>query len=293
MLARNDRMLAAAWMMASIIGNSTELMLVHWLGPGWPAPVQLFWRQLSGLMLLSPLIIRAGSAAYRTTRWKVILFRSACATAGLATWIYASTRLPVATATTLSFTRPLWIVLLAWLILKERVPAAKWIAILIGFAGVLVMVQPGASTAQPLAQIAAIGSSLLFAFSFVSIKSMSGDNDPLVILVWSCTLGVAFTAVPTTLLWRTPSPGELAVLCGLGIASLAAFACLLKALSFSGAAALMPMDYLRLPLIMVAGMLLFNEHPDATGLAGAGLIMLAALATALGDRAARKQPTPA
>jgi drug/metabolite transporter (DMT)-like permease len=286
-------MLAAAWMMASMIANVGELVLVHWLGPGWPPPLQLFWRQAAGLVLLLPFIAVQGQAAFRTRTWKAVLFRSACAMGGLALWIYAATRLPLATATVLSFTRPLWIVILAGIVLGERISAIKWAGVLLGFAGVVVMVQPGATMIEPWAQAAAIASSLLFAFSFVTIKSMSGDNNPMVIIVWSCVLGVAFTAVPAAATWRTPSPVEFAVLSGLGVASLLAFMCMLKAMSFSGAAALMPMDYLRLPMITLAGILLFHEYPDAYGLAGGALILVAALATALGDRGRRAVPAEA
>ncbi|MBA3053537.1 MAG: DMT family transporter [Sphingomonadales bacterium] len=287
-IANRALLLGPAWMLASIFANTTELVLIHWLGPGWPAPVQLFWRQASALLLLSPLIIRAGSGAFRTKTWKIVLFRSVCAMLGLGTWIYASTHLPLATATTLSFTRPLWIVILARLLLGEQVSLIKWGAVGLGFCGVLVMVQPGASGGAALAQGAAIASSLLFAMSFVSIKSMAADNNPLVIMVWSCLLGVLFSAPPAALMWRVPSPGDALVLGGLGLASLAAFACMLKAMSFSGAAALMPMDYLRLPLITVVGIVLFNEHPGVAALGGAGLIVLSALATAIGDRKARQ-----
>lgn len=275
-------------MLGSIFANTAELVLVHWLGPGWPAPLQLFWRQASALVLLAPLIMHAGSSAFKTKTWKIVLFRSICAMLGLACWIYSSTHLPLATATTLSFTRPLWIVILARLILGEQVSLLKWGSVSLGFMGVLVMVQPGASNGPPLAQAAAIASSLLFAMSFVSIKSMTSGNNPLVIMVWSCLLGVIFTAVPASLLWRTPSPGDALVLCCLGAASLASFACMLKAMSYSGAAALMPMDYLRLPLITFVGIVLFNEHPGLIALVGASLIVLSALTTAVGDRVASR-----
>lgn len=267
-----------------MLAGVAELVLVHWLGPGWPAPLQLFWRQAVGLLLLSPFIIRNGSGAFRTATWKAVLFRSVCAMSALALWIYAATRLPMATATVLSFTRPLFIVILARLMLGERISAVKWGAVVLGFAGVVIMVRPGATIVEPAAQAAVIASSLLFALSFVTIKSMTNDNNPMVIIVWSCVLGTVFTAVPAASAWRTPSALEFAMLIGLGVSSLSAFLMMLKALSFSGAAALMPMDYLRLPLITLAGIFLFHEYPDSYGLAGGALILLAALATALGDR---------
>jgi drug/metabolite transporter (DMT)-like permease len=274
----------AMWMLASILASTIELMLVHGLGPGWPAPLQLFWRQASGLLILAPFIARAGKAAFITSSPGIILFRSVAAMLALALWIYALSHLPLATATTLSFTRPLWIVLLASFILGERIGTVRGLAVCLGFVGVLVMVQPGASTQAPLAQAAAVGASLLFAFSFVSIKAMTSGNDPLVITVYSCLLGTLFTAAPAVWLWRAPTLLEGLTLFGLGITSLTAFFCMLRALSLQGAASLMPLDYLRLPLAVLLGFAVFGERPGLAALAGGAIILLAALTTTVGER---------
>jgi drug/metabolite transporter (DMT)-like permease len=276
-------------MLGSIAANTIELLLVHWLGSHWPAPVQLFWRQASALIILAPFIAHAGRSAFVTGSVKIILFRSAAAMLALMLWIYALSHLPLATATTLSFTRPLWVVVLASLFLREKVGLLKWGAVCIGFVGVLVMMRPGASMQEPLAQAAAIGSSLLFAVSFVSIKAMTGNNDPLVIMVYSCVLGVIFTAAPAAWLWQTPTMREALILFGLGGTSLAAFGCMLRALSLRGAAALMPLDYIRLPLATVLGYAVFSEAPTSTALAGATLILLAALTTVVGERVVVKR----
>lgn len=271
---------AVGWMLAAIVANTTELVLVHALGPNWPAPLQLFWRQAAGLLVLSPLIWRAGTGVFVTGSAGILLFRCSAAMGGLLLWIYSLSHLPLATATTLSFTRPLFIVVLARLALGERVGPLKTLAVCLGFAGVLVMTHPGAEMTAPLAQGAALLSSLLFAASFVSIKAMSANNNPLTIVTYSCLFGAAFSGLPAALEWRAPNGLEALLLIGLGVASTVNFGCMLKALSLQGAAALMPLDYLRLPAAVLVGFLLFAERPDAMALAGGALIMLAALATA-------------
>jgi drug/metabolite transporter (DMT)-like permease len=286
----SDTSRSAAWMMAAILASTTELVLVHALGSGWAPTLQLFWRQSAGLLILSPLIVRSGARAFRSASPKIIVFRSITAMLAMLLWIYATSHLPLATATTLSFTRPLFIVLLAWLVLGERIARAKSLALIIGFAGVLLMVRPGVSVAAPYAVGAALLSSLMFAASFISIKAMTANNDPLVIMVYSCIFGISITAWPALTMWRTPSLIEVLLLAGLGVTSLAAFGCMLKALSLQGAAALMPLDYIRLPLASLIGLLLFNERPDGAALAGGALIMVAALSTAVGDRTTKGKP---
>jgi len=280
--AKNPNTLRAiAWMLAALVANTAELIMVHALGANWPAPVQLFWRQAAGLIVLLPLVVRAGPAVFATGSIGILLFRCSAAMGALLLWIYALSHLPLATATTLSFTRPLFVVLLARLVLGERIGPFKGMAMLLGFGGVLVMTNPVATITAPVAEGAALLSSLLFAVSFVSIKVMTANNNPLTIVVYSCLFGVAVTAVPAAQDWHTPSLTEALLLAGLGVASVSNFGCMLKALSLEGAAALMPLDYLRLPAAVAVGFLMFAERPDAAALLGGGLILLAALATAL------------
>jgi len=280
--AKNPNTLRAiAWMLAALVANTAELIMVHALGSNWPAPVQLFWRQAAGLIVLLPLVVRAGPSVFATGSIGILLFRCSAAMGGLLLWIYALSHLPLATATTLSFTRPLFVVLLARLVLGERIGPFKGMAMLLGFGGVLVMTNPVATITAPVAEGAALLSSLLFAVSFVSIKVMTANNNPLTIVVYSCLFGVAVTAVPAAQDWHTPSLTEALLLAGLGVASVSNFGCMLKALSLEGAAALMPLDYLRLPAAVAVGFLMFAERPDAAALLGGGLILLAALATAL------------
>jgi len=279
-LANPETMRAAGWMLGSIAANTAELVLVHALGPAWPAPVQLFWRQAAGLVILLPLILHGGRAVFATGSPGILVFRCAAAMSGLLTWIYALSHLPLATATTLSFTRPLFVVLLARLALGERIGLHKGLAVLLGFAGVLVMLRPGAAMGAPLAEGAALLSSLLFAMSLVSIKAMTANNNPLTIVVYSCLFGLVLSGGPAVAQWQQPTLAEGLLLASLGLSSVATFGCLLKALSLEGASALMPMDFLRLPATVLVGYLLFAERPDGTALAGAALILLAALATA-------------
>lgn len=273
-----------AWMLAAIGFSTCEVTLIHGLGPEWPAPLQLFWRQASALLILLPFMLRNPRAAFTTNRPATMLFRSVCAMTALALSIYSFAHLPIAMANALSFTRPLWIVVLASIILREKVDPWRAGAILIGFAGVLVMVQPSGATSDQLAMGAALGASLLFAISFISIKSMSGDKNNFVIMVYSVLFGVLVTSYPAYILWRTPTMIEFGFLAALGVASLGSLSCFIQALTHSDAIALVPLDYLRLPLTLGVGFLLFSELPNSADIAGGGLIVLGTVLVAIRER---------
>lgn len=282
-------LVAPAWMLASVLLSTGEMVVVHELGPGWPPMLQLFWRQGAALFLLLPFVLRDPRAALRTSRPGTLLFRSVAAMSALALTIYALTRLPIANATALSFTRPLWIVLLAALMLGERVGRWRAGAIAVGFAGTLVMLAPSLSSDDPaahdlLGQAAVLGAALLFALSVVSMKSMSADNDPMVIMVYGMIFGILVSVVPAWFQWRTPTPLQAVQLGALGVFSLTAFVCFLKALTCGDAIAIVPFDYLRLPLAMGAGLVFFGEQTSIHALAGGGMIIAATLSVTLRER---------
>ncbi len=264
-------------MLASILFSTVEPALVHALGPDWPAPLQLFWRQSVALVLLLPFILPDPVRALKVARPGVMLFRSVAAMTALLLSIYAFSHLPIATANALSFTKPIWIVLLAALVLKERVDLWSGSAVLLGFAGVLVLAQPGADGGDLLAKGAILASALLFAGSFTSIKSMTGDNRTTTILIYGVLFGLLISAGPAIMWWRTPTFEQGVLLASLGVTSLCAFGCLTQALRRSDAAELVGLDYLRLPLTALLGFTVFGEELTGTLLAGSGLVIAAAI----------------
>lgn len=274
-------------MLAAICFNTTEQTLVHALGPDWPPFVQLFWRQGIALILLTPFFIRDPLGTLRTPRLGLMAFRSAAAMTALTLSIYGFSRLPIANANALTFTRPLWVGLLAVFFLHERMDRWRAAATFAGFAGVLVMLQPGGAPSNPWAQAAMLGASLLFAASFVSIKSMTSDNRTVTILLYGVLFGLIVSAGPALLAWRTPSLHDGLFLATLGVTSLASFACFTKALLITDAALLAPLDYLRLPLTVLLGLVLFSEQPALSAMAGASLIVASSVVLLIRERRGR------
>ena len=279
----------AAWMLGSILSNMVELALIHELGPSWPSPVQLLWRQGVALLLLLPVILHDPRGTLSIKRPKILMFRSLAAMMALMLSIYGFSHLPIATANALTFTRPLWITLLAAVLLKERVDLWRGGAIALGFAGVLVMARPESAHDALLAQAAVLASAILFAASFVSIKSMSADSRTTTILVYGVLCGLILSAGPAIIAWRTPHLGDALLLAGLGATSLCTFACMTKALRMADAVALVGLDYLRLPLSIALGFMLFGEQPTGALLIGSFMIIAATAMVTLREQRTRKQ----
>lgn len=275
-LAPNVR--GALWMIASALGFTAMTTLIKFLGEDYPAALQTFYRQLAGLLILAPLIVRDWRGAFRTTRPGILLFRSAAGTVGMILGFYAYQKMPLADANALSFTRSLWLVPLAGFVLGERLGPMRIGAALVGFVGVLIMLQPGSSGLKLGApEAAALASAFLFALTITGMKVMTRDHSAFVLLVYSAVLGVVFAVPPALFVWRWPEPFDLFLLAAMGVLGVITQGCYIKGMSIGDAAAMAPIDYTRLVFAVAAGFLLFSEVPGLWTMAGAGIVVCSTL----------------
>jgi len=265
----------ALWMLASAVTFTAMTTLIKFLGADYPAALQTFYRQAVGFLILTPVILRHRGAAFATSRPWILIFRSGAGTIGLILSFYAYQKMPLADANALSFTRTLWLVPLAAFVVREHVGPLRIGAAVVGFLGVLVMVRPGAGGhfAIGLPALAMLTSSFLFSLTVTGMKVMTRDHSPMVLLVWSATLGLLLAIPGAFLAWRWPSPGDLALLAAMGAIGTLSQWTYIKGMQVGDAAAMAPIDYTRLVLAMGAGFLLFHELPGPWTLLGSGVVV--------------------
>ncbi len=271
-LAPNVR--GALWMLASALGFTAMTTLIKFLGDDYPAALQTFYRQAAGLIVLAPMILRDWKGAFRTTRPGILFFRSSVGTLAMILSFYAFQVLPLAEANALSFTRTLWLVPLAFFVLHEKLGPLRIAAALVGFVGVLVMLQPGApGHGFGWGQMAALGSALGFALTITGMKVMTRDHSPFTLLVWSAALGLAFSIPPALFVWRWPEPFDLLLLALMGVLGTITQGCYIKGMQIGDAAAMAPIDYTRLVFSAAIGFLVFHEVPTWATIAGAAIVV--------------------
>jgi drug/metabolite transporter (DMT)-like permease len=279
-------------MLASGFGFTVMTTLIKYLGADYPSALQTFYRSAAGFAILLPTILRHRSAAYATTRPGLLLFRSAAGTLSLILAFYGYQKLPLATANALSFTRALWLVPLAAFVVRERVGPLRIGAALVGFAGVLLMIRPGAGGgfAMGVPAFAMLASAILTALTITGVKVMTRDHAPIVLLVWSATLGLIFSAPGAVLTWRWPHPTDLALLCLMGAIGTGTQWCYIKAMQVGDAAVMAPIDYTRLVMATAAGFLLFHEIPGPWTMVGAGVVAGSTLIITLREQQLGRRP---
>jgi len=276
-LPRNAR--GALWMIGSAISFTVMTMLVKLLGADYPAALQAFYRQLAGAIVLLPMILANPRGVFRTTRPGVLLFRALAGTAGMILSFYAYQQMPLADANALSFTRTLWVVPLAAIVLKEHVGPRRIAATSIGFLGALLMLQPsGAEGAYlSLPAMAALGSAFLLAATVTGMKFMTRDHTTMTLMSWSAVLGLALSLPPALFVWRWPTLVDLLLLATMGVLGTITQACYIKGMAEGDAMVMAPIDYTRLVFAIVIGYLLFRDVPNTLTLAGAGIIIASTL----------------
>lgn len=269
----------ALWMVASALTFTVMTTLIKFLGGDYSASLQAFYRQVAGILILAPIILRRGRVVFATTRPGILIFRAAAGSLGMILSFYAFQKMPMADANALSFTRTLWMVPLAAFVVKETVGPLRIAAAVVGFIGVLVMVRPGVGGhfTVGVPALAMLASSFLFALTVTGMKVMTRDHAPIVLLVWSALLGLIFTLPGAILAWRWPAPLDLALLGLMGVMGTVTQGCYIKGMAIGDAAAMAPIDYIRLVFTALAGFALFQEVPGVWTLAGAGIVVASTL----------------
>jgi len=268
----------ALWMLLSAVTFTAMTTLVKFLGQDYPPTLQAFYRQAAGLFILAPWILRDPKGAFATTRPGLLIFRSSAGSLALILQFYAFQMLPLAEANALSFTRALWLVPLAAVLLKEAVGPRRVGAAVVGFAGVLVMMGHGArGMAIGAPQLAMLASSLLFAFTVTGLKTLTRDHAPSTLLYWSASLGFLFTLPTAVMDWRWPHPTDLMLLCLMGVIATVNQVTYIKGMQAADAAVMAPIDYTRLVFAAAVGYFLFSEVPDTSTLLGAAIVVASTL----------------
>jgi drug/metabolite transporter (DMT)-like permease len=251
-----------------------EVIAARMLGATMATEQVVLVRSAAQLLIVIPFVIRAGAgpSILRTQHIWLHLLRGLLSVSGLYFYFYSFGHLPLATATTISFTKALFLVLLAQIVLGEVVRLPRWIATLVGFCGVLIVLQPGVETID-VAAIAGVVGALTGAGLLLVTKLLARHESPLAIMVYVALITTAVSIIPGILAWRAPSPYELIALGLISVFGPMGQYFNIIAFRMAEASSLAPIDYVRLLFSALAGYLIFFEIPDIGTVIGAGVII--------------------
>lgn len=240
----------------------------------------MFWRSLFGFFIVAAIIrLRAGDFAQIRTRMPgQHLIRNVFHFFGQNMWFYGLIMIPLSQLVALEFTSPIWVVILAPFLLGERLSGTKLALTVLGFAGVLVVAQPGV---QPLnlGHAAGVLAAIGFAMNLIFTRRIMQHDTVLCVLFWM-TLSQTFMALVLALSmgFTWPSLALTPWLVVIAITGLTAHYSLTSALGLAPATLVAPMEFARLPIIALVGVALYNESLDPMVFLGAAIIFAANIA---------------
>ncbi len=272
---------AALWMIGAILSFSALAVAGREAMAGLTIPELLFYRSLTGVaVMLAAAALTSGAAglfALPRRRYGLHLLRNGFHFAGQMLWYFALVTIPLAQVFALEFTSPIWAVLMAPVLLGERLTARALLTALAGFIGILIIARPALGAIEPgtvAAALAAIG----FAGSAVFTRRLTRHAGTIEILFWlsamQAVMALGAALIDTGAIRLPAGQGWLLVLV-VALAGLSAHFCLTRALSLAPASTVIPIDFARLPLIALIGMALYGEALDPFVFLGGAVIFAA------------------
>jgi S-adenosylmethionine uptake transporter len=262
----------AFWATMICVVSVTNDILMRYLGENLHVMEIIFFRFLFSALTVVPIIFSHGLSVFATKRPFLHTLRAIVGVAAIGACCYSVNVMPLSENTTIMFSQPLFFLPMAVLFLREKVDFPRWLATLIGFIGLVIIVQPGMDTFR-LVALVPITAALLFATLDIMAKKMVPTENTYAMLMYFAVGTTLAAAIPAFYFWQTPTLKEIILLVLLGIGANMIQVCLIRAFSATDASALMPFRYVEFIFSALSGYILFAELPASMTLFGAIFII--------------------
>ena len=263
----------AFFIVASELSFAFSAAIIKQVSISLPNESIVFFRNLFGLLILLPLLLKAGSKILHTDNLKLHLARAGFGMGAMYCFFYSIAHISLADSVLIKSTIPLIIPFVSLIWLKESLTQRVIVAGILGFIGVFLILEPTGETDW--ASLVALVSSIMAAFAFVTVRRMSVTEPPLRIVAYFAIFGLTISSVPLIWAWQTPSPVEYLMLLGIGLTTTIGQLMLTRGYQNAPASSVGIFTYTSVPFGTFLGWLFFAEILDINSLFGAVLIVLA------------------
>jgi drug/metabolite transporter (DMT)-like permease len=289
--AGSSALIGAGWMLVSVLTFSGISVSARALARDLPAGEILFLRALVGLTAMLPWLVRGGLRVIATRKPMMHVMRGIVSAAAMLCWFAALGFLPVGDAIAIQFTMPLFLLLLAALVLGEKVDAQRWIAVAIGFLGALVIIRPGFQTVTVAVGLV-LASAVFYAGNHTFTRAMASTEGGIAIAFYMNLVHVPVAGIAAAFDWRALAWHHLGWVVALGLCGSYSHVFLTRAFAHAEASALAPLDFLRLPIASTLAYWLFGDVSDGWTWFGAAIVFAAGLAITRREHALSRNRGP-
>jgi drug/metabolite transporter (DMT)-like permease len=231
-----------------------------------------FFRNIFGLVTLLPWLLRVGPAGLSTRRFPLHATRATINALANAVYFTALATVPLANATALNLTIPLFVCVGAALFLRERITGARWLAVAVGLVGALVIVRPGVQAVST-GTLMVLGSAVFAATARLMAKSLSRTDSASAVVAWGSILMTPVTLIPAAMVWVWPQGWEWPFMFAIGALGALGQMSFVRAYALADISFAEPMVFTRLLWAAGIGLLWFGEFPDLWTWAGGAMIV--------------------
>jgi drug/metabolite transporter (DMT)-like permease len=278
----------AAWLVSGGFIFTSSGVMIRLLSEQVESVQSAFFRAVLSVLMLMPLMLAGRVQPWASKRLVGHFWRTVAGTVSMVLGFYAVSMLPLADATAIAFSQPLFSVVVAAAMAGEKVRWRRWTATVVGFAGVLVMVQPGAGSLQ-LGALVALANAAMVAFSILLVKRLSDSETPLMILTQFAIFSTLLLALPAIWVWRWPDAWGWTLAVGIASSATVGQYFWVQAFKAGEMSAVAPFEYLRLPFAVFVGWLIWGEMPVVWTYVGASIVIASALYIAQREAALAKE----
>lgn len=280
-------MVAAAYMVTAAALFASMHGTVRFVSADLHPFVIAVFRNLFGFMTLLPLLLHGGAVLFKTRRFGTHLIRSAFNSASMLMWFTALSLVPLADATALSLTGPLFVTLGAIVAFGERVRFWRWTALVLGACGALLIIRPGLQEVQ-IGMLLTIASAAFAGISKLISKSLTRTDDPTTIAAYLQFLMTPITLVPALFVWQWPTVTQFGFLKVIGILGSLGHLFSVRAYALADVSFNEPLVFTRMVWATLFGFLVFSDFPDMWTWAGAMTIVAATTLNAYRERRVKR-----
>ncbi|MFJ5423789.1 DMT family transporter [Wolbachia endosymbiont of Carposina sasakii] len=276
------------WFILSLLSSVANDTISKYLSLHLQSFEIIFFRFLFTTITLVPFMFYYGIETFKTSQISTQITRGGLLFCGMTLWTYGLTVFPIVTATIISFSIPLFVILLAIPFLEENIIWQRWVVAVIGFIGIAITTKAYSEDFNPKILIFIV-SALIFAILDILNKKLVIKESVISMLFYSALTTTIFSTPPLLFYWHMPSLLELVLLLILGISSNLILFFMLKAFALTDATALAPYRYIELIISAIVTYVIFNELPDKSALYGTLILIPSTLFIAYSEGKAIKK----
>ena len=267
---------SALWMLFASLNFALLNTLVKYLSVSYSLSQIIFFRSFFAIIFILPWLLSSGLSSIKTNSIRLQIIRSVIAVAAMYLWFYSISKIPLAEATAINFTAPIFGAICAIIFLKEKIKRRRFLAIIVSIFGAMIIIRPGIFEFN-IYLIVAIIASLLMGLAAVFIKKLSMIDHPNSVVFYMPLFLSSFTLIPCILSWKSPNFIDLLLLISTGLSATLAHQGITRAFAKSEATYVLIFDYLRLPFTALFAFYIFNEIPTIWIFIGSFIIFISSI----------------